>query len=107
MEHQKYAVVSMTDEYRSSQTCIFCFKQIVLVKARRQVNGNERLVKVNGAVECVNKACPSFKCNYTIKARDTHSAVAIAIAGASNLLSANRETLPPFRRIRRPDENTS
>ncbi|KAF9352620.1 hypothetical protein BGX26_009600 [Mortierella sp. AD094] len=46
----------MTDEYRSSKTCIYCYQQVRL------------------------------------------AAMAILIAGASNLLSIARRTLPPFTR---------
>lgn len=100
-QHIQYSTIGMTNEYRSSQTCIFCFQQIQLARSRRLVGGKVKSVKVRGAVECVNPSCVSFKCSYTIKSRDPHSAVCIAVAGASNLISLQpRETLPPFSRSR-------
>jgi hypothetical protein len=85
------------DEYQcqSSKTCVFCFKTVQLARPRRLVGGNIKFVKVHGAVERVNPACPSLKCGYTIKPRDPHAAICIAIAGASNLFSSPPATLPP------------
>ena len=97
-EHMQHCVVGMTNEYRSSQTCVFCFQPVQLAQSRRVINGNVKTVKVHGAVECVNPSCDSFKCGYTIKSRDPHASVCIAIAGASCLLSPSRVTLPPFSR---------
>src|SRR5690349_4281407 len=86
----------MTDEHRSSKTCVFCFHELRI--ARSLVGGIIKTTKVNGTVKCVNPDCPSFRVGYTMKARDTHSAMAILVAGASNLLSPTRETLSPFTR---------
>jgi len=101
-EHIQHCAVGMTNEYRSSQTCVFCFQPVQLARSRRLFGGQIKVVKVHGAIECVNPACASFKCGYTIKPRDTHASVCIAIAGASNLLSSARATLPPFSRAPRP-----
>jgi hypothetical protein len=101
-QHRGNCPVGMTNEYRSSKTCVFCFQPVQLARSRRLVGGKIKVVKVHGAVECVNPGCPSFKCGYTIKPRDPHAAVCIAIAGASNLLSSPRTTLPPFSRAFRP-----
>lgn len=95
-QHIQYCTIGMTNEYRSSQTCIFCFQQIQLARSQRVVGGRAKLVKVHGAIECTNSSCPSFKSGYTIKPRDPHSATCIAVAGASNLMSARRKTLQPF-----------
>jgi hypothetical protein len=101
-QHRRYCTVGMTNEYRSSKTCVFCFQPVQLARSRRLVSGKVKVVKVHGAVECVNPACPSFKCGYTTKPRDPHAALCIAIAGASNLLSPSRTTLPPFSRAFHP-----
>ncbi|KAF9578965.1 hypothetical protein BGW38_004979 [Lunasporangiospora selenospora] len=101
-EHRQHCTVGITSEYRSSKTCIFCFQEVRLARARRVIRGEVKTVKVHGAVECVNPKCPSLKCGYSIRPRDVHSAVAIAIAGASNLLSPERATLTPFKRQLRP-----
>ncbi|KAG0002657.1 hypothetical protein BGZ65_002457 [Modicella reniformis] len=52
------------------------------------------MVKFHGTVECFNPDCPSFKIGYTFKPKDPHTAV--AIAGASTLLSDAQQTLPLF-----------
>jgi len=95
-QHRRHCTIGMTNEYRSSQTCVWCFQQTRLARSRRIINGRITSVKIHGAVECINPSCISFKCGYTIKPRDPHSAIAIAIAGASILLSTSRSTLPPF-----------
>jgi hypothetical protein len=46
------------------------------------VGGQEKVANLHGSIECVNPRCEAFQCVYT-RARDTNSAVAIAIAGAS------------------------
>ncbi|KAG0300016.1 hypothetical protein BGZ98_009564 [Dissophora globulifera] len=74
-EHQRHCIVAMTDEYRSSKTWVFCFSPVQLARGHRIVNG---LIRT---------------------ARDTHSAMAIAIAGALNLLSSDHQTLPPSRKF--------
>jgi hypothetical protein len=89
-QHRKHGIVAMTNEYRTSKTCVFCFEQVQLARATRETKGTWKRVRLNGAVECVNPDCVSFKCGYTTKGRDSHAALAIAIAGASN----NAGTLP-------------
>jgi hypothetical protein len=102
--HRQHCPIGMTDEFRSSQTCVYCFQQVSLARSRRFIGGKIKTTKVHGAVECTNPQCPSFKANYTIKPRDPHSAVCIAIAGASNLLNGHR-TLPPFTRTIKPSQS--
>ncbi|KAG0316592.1 hypothetical protein BGZ99_006812 [Dissophora globulifera] len=77
-EHQRHCLVAMTDEYRSSKTCVLCLSQAQLIRGCRIVNGPIRTFRLNGSVECVDPQCLSFKVGYTIKARDTHSAATIA-----------------------------
>jgi len=98
--HRKHAVVAMTNEFRTSKTCVFCFEQVQLARANRDKKGTFKRVTVNGAVECVNPDCVSFKCGYTTRGGDSHAALAIAIAGASNLLSDSRTTIAPFSRTK-------
>lgn len=95
-EHMQHCPVVLTNEFRSSKTCIYCFQELEKAYARRIVNGQVKMVRVNGALECTNPDCDSFKASYTIKSRDAHSAVAIALAGASALLSRAHEVIPPF-----------
>ncbi|KAF9201042.1 hypothetical protein BGZ49_008726 [Haplosporangium sp. Z 27] len=97
-EHLKHTTVAITDEYRTSQTCVYCFEQVRQARSRRLVDGRVKTVSVHGTVECINPDCISFKCGYSIKPRDAHAAVAIAISGASRLFDSDRMPLPPFSR---------
>ncbi|KAF9093787.1 hypothetical protein BGX27_001569, partial [Mortierella sp. AM989] len=101
-EHRQNCVVSMTNEYMTSQICIYCFQQLRQAKASRVVGGTVKAVNNHGVLECVNPYCISFVCGYTQKPRDPHSAMAIAISGASILLGAKHKPLPPFSRSRLP-----
>ncbi|KAH7030287.1 hypothetical protein BKA57DRAFT_541270 [Linnemannia elongata] len=101
-QHRQSCPVLMTNEMRTSKVCIFCYHQLQLAKARRIINGSVKTVRVHGAVECVNNDCEAVQCGHTIRGRDDNAAVAIAIAGYSNLVSRDRltsgvrRTLPPF-----------
>ncbi len=65
--------MAMTDEFRSSKTCAYCYIQVRLAKARRIDKEKKpiRTVNLNGAVECINPNCASFQCGYTVKPRDS------------------------------------
>ncbi|KAG0346946.1 hypothetical protein BG005_000444 [Podila minutissima] len=101
-QHMRHTAVGMTNEHKSSQLCSDCYRRIRLAR-QWQKKGNEiKFVSIHGAVECTNTDCPSFKKGWTIKPRDVNAAMNIAKAGASNLLSPNRDTLPPFSWKSRP-----
>ncbi|KAF9167971.1 hypothetical protein DFQ26_002196 [Actinomortierella ambigua] len=103
-EHIRYCTIAMTDEFRTSKTCVFCFQQVRLARHRRKVKGNEKLVSVHGVVECINPDCPSVKSGYCQKPRDAHAAVAIALVGAHQLLY--QKAFPPFSRAGTSTTNT-
>ena len=84
---------------------LFYFQQVRPVRSRCIEDGKIKAVNVHGAMECVNPDCLSFKCGYTVKPRDARAAVAIALAGVSLLTDPQRETLPPFAREMRPQDN--
>ncbi|KAF8953663.1 hypothetical protein BGZ46_003162, partial [Entomortierella lignicola] len=71
---------------------------MVLVREHRVIEGKDKMVKVNGAEECVNSECLLFKCGYTIKSIDPYSAIAIVMVRTSDLLSDNHKTMAPFSR---------
>ena len=50
------------------------------------------------AIECVHPRCPARRIKYTTRGRDVNAAVNIALSGASIVLAADRQPLPPFRR---------
>jgi hypothetical protein len=87
--------VGITNEYNTSKLCSHCFSRVVLHRVRRTINGVERVVRLNGAVNCVNPRCLARN---TTRGRDANAAANIALSGASVLLSADGQPLPPFRR---------
>jgi hypothetical protein len=94
--HMRYVPLCKTPEHNSSRTCPMCFQPIRLMRARRIVNGKSKLVRVNGAVQCVNPDCISFKQGYADRGRDTNAAVNIALSGYVQLTSDDRKPPPPF-----------
>jgi len=60
------------------------------------VDGIEKVVRLNGAIECVHPWCPSRKIKYTTRGRDVNAAANIALSGASIILAADHKPLPPF-----------
>ncbi|KAF7731951.1 hypothetical protein EC973_007782 [Apophysomyces ossiformis] len=94
--HRRYVPVSMTNEHRSSQLCVYCFERVERAKARRRKSRQWKTVRVNGASQCVNPCCPAYQSGHATQNRDVQAAVAIGLASASNILSANRSTLTPF-----------
>lgn len=101
-EHMKHTTVGITSEYRTSKTCVFCFQQVKQAQSRRVIDGKIKTVKVNGTVECLNPECVSFCSGYTMKGRDTHAAVAIAVSGIAKLLDPKRAALATFSLSYRP-----
>ncbi|KAI8356335.1 hypothetical protein B0O80DRAFT_24618 [Mortierella sp. GBAus27b] len=98
-EHQQHCVVAIQDEYRTSKVCIYCFQEVRPARSRRIIQGKEKMVRVHGALECSNPNCPAFREGYTIRPRDAHAAVAIALAGVSALKHPQRKPLQPFSRV--------
>ena len=97
-QHRIYGHVGITNEYNTSKTCPYCFSKVVLHKARRVFDGVEKVVRLNGAIECVHPWCPSRRIKYTTRGRDVNAAANIALSGASIILAADHQPLPPFRR---------
>ncbi|KAF9571998.1 hypothetical protein EC968_010475 [Mortierella alpina] len=62
-QHRQSAVVAITNEYRTSQTCYACFRQLRLARSRRFLNGKVKSISVHGAVECLNRNCDSVNLN--------------------------------------------
>jgi len=48
-EHTKHCPVVMTDEYRSSRTCTYCFHELQTARYRRTKDGKDQMVRVHGA----------------------------------------------------------
>ena len=97
-QHHIYGHVGITNEYNTSKTCLYCFSKIVLHKTHRIVDGVEKVVRLSGAIECVHHWCSSRKIKYTTRGRDVNAAANIALFGASIILAADYQPLPPFQR---------
>jgi hypothetical protein len=97
-QHRVYGHVGITNEYNTSKTCPYCFSRVILHRARRMVGGVEKVVRLNGAVECVHPQCPARRIKYTTRGRDANAAANIALSGASIILAADRQPLPCYRR---------
>ncbi|KAF9123262.1 hypothetical protein BGX30_001536 [Mortierella sp. GBA39] len=106
---EQYALsvpVLMTDENMTSKVCPLCFAILRLVKELGLVSGVEKLVTINGAVQCENPDCESVRTGYARRSRDSNACVNIALAGFTIIMSNNRQSLPPYRRSTRPEGAT-
>ena len=99
-EHMQHAVVALTNEWRTSQTCATCFSQLGLARGRRIIRGKVKSLRLHGAVHCTNRGCPLVRRGWTIQPRDTNAALCIGISGTSRLFFS--QPLPPFTRAKRP-----
>jgi hypothetical protein len=88
--HRRYEVVSMTDEYRTSQTCATCFGQVVRPVRVKTVNGSSKRGTCNGGSLCMNASCPSYQTGTNTRNRDVEAAKCIAIASTCQLLKGSR-----------------
>ncbi|KAG9067605.1 hypothetical protein KI688_012390 [Linnemannia hyalina] len=104
--HALSVPVLMTDENMTSKVCSLCFAILRLVKELRLVNEVEKLVTINGAVQCENPNCESVRAGYARRGRDSNACVNIALAGFTTIMSDNRQRLPPYRRSTRPEGAT-
>jgi hypothetical protein len=92
--HKRYTVVAMTNEFRTSQTCVYCFQQLRRPQAKRMVNGVIKAKSITGSSLCMNPNCISYKCGLNTQNRDVEAAFAIALSGVSRLLAGR--PLSPF-----------
>ncbi|KAI8376814.1 hypothetical protein BD560DRAFT_453707 [Blakeslea trispora] len=73
-KHSLYTSVCITNKHNTSQVCVFCFEKIKSLKT------------INGTSICSNKACVLNLVKKSHKPRDSLSALAIGISGASRLI---------------------
>jgi hypothetical protein len=92
--HSNYTTVAITNEYKTSQTCVYCFGPIIHPKQRVKKKDKFVLKECNGAMQCINPNCISVKKGKAIQSRDKVSAMAIAISGLTKLLF--NKPLPAF-----------
>lgn len=106
-ENRQYNIVCETNEHRTSQVCSACFEPIELARATRVQAGQVKHIRLHGAVVCKSRECPRVLAGKATQGHDSNSAVNIAIAGASNLLSGTKSTLPPFRHFALTPKNNT
>ncbi|CEP19280.1 hypothetical protein [Parasitella parasitica] len=87
--HTRYAKVAMTDEYMTSQLCLYCYFPIVHAKTPSNKT-------VLGSARCLNPKCEAFKHGRACNNRDIMSATAIGISAMTKFLYS--KSFPPFTR---------
>lgn len=98
--HGKYTTVAITDEFRTTKLCPYCFKTCVHPSYTKVLPGGKTISKRRlGASLCVNPNCPAKKFHYTTRPRDGQAALSIALVGASTMLNDDPQPLPPFNRV--------
>ncbi|CAO3646917.1 unnamed protein product [Mucor hiemalis] len=78
--------VCLTDEYRTSQTCVYCFSQLEHPYFIEQKNGKLTKKSTKGSLMCVNLECVTAKYHRSVKSRDALSSLAIGLTGLSMCL---------------------
>ncbi|KAI9263923.1 hypothetical protein EDC94DRAFT_492742, partial [Helicostylum pulchrum] len=77
--------VAITNEYNTSQNCIFCFKKLLHPLAPSKTNPSA-ITSIRGTFNCVNPSCPSVIVGKSHHGRDCVSAASIAFSGLSTVL---------------------
>ena len=77
--HGRYTPTMVTNEYNSSQTCLFCFRK--LSHPMKVVEGEVKAT--TGSFVCLNDQCPNA---FRVVCRDQVSALAIGLSGLASLL---------------------
>lgn len=93
-KHERYTSVLVTNEFNTSKVCPFCFRFIH--HPQKIVRKNDRVfLRLNNGVSiCSNENCVLTRTRRNQQPRDSLSALAIGISGASALLLGSY--LPPF-----------
>jgi hypothetical protein len=77
--YERYTSILITDEHNSSQTRLFCFKNLSYLQVARDMD-----IKINnGSFICLNNKRHN---KYIVKSRDKLSALAIGLPGVAQLL---------------------
>ncbi|KAI8880116.1 hypothetical protein K501DRAFT_255692 [Backusella circina FSU 941] len=94
-KHSKYTPVVITNEFNTSQTCLYCFEKLEHPLRKVQKKDKEEAVRpVNGAFECVNSKCILNITGRSTIPRDRLSALAVGLSGLTKVLFG--ATFPPF-----------
>lgn len=76
--HARYSPVAIVNEYRTSQVCGYCGCQVV-----RPLSNNKK--RSNGACQCINPRCISFKNRHATNGRDQMAAANILVKGLARV----------------------
>lgn len=87
--------VCITSEYKTSQTCIYCFEQLEHPQRIEEKDGKSIKKATKGSLMCVNLECVSVKYGRSIKSRDGLSSLAIGLSSLTFCLLG--VSLPHFR----------
>lgn len=88
--HSRYCPTVITNEYNSSQTCVFCYRKTT---HPIQIVG-DKLKTINGTSVCSHRNCVLNRKGMSHQGRDKISSFAIGLAGLSRV--ALGSALPPF-----------
>jgi hypothetical protein len=79
-KHERHATTIVTNEYMTSQLCIYCYHHLAY--------------PVLGTSRCLNPDCPTLKCGRATSNRDVMPAAAIGISAMTNIIL--KKDPPPF-----------
>jgi hypothetical protein len=92
--HSRYTSVFVTNEHNSSQTSVFCYAKLAHPTKIVTRNGKQFITEVKGTFRCLNEKFLLSAQNATHKGRDAVSALAIGLAGATNVILG--QCMPTF-----------
>ncbi|KAI8097363.1 uncharacterized protein BX664DRAFT_383664 [Halteromyces radiatus] len=92
--HERRGVVAITNEHRSSQTCVSCYQKVVRPKRTVVKDGKQYIKNNDGTSLCVNPRCIAVKKGKDVQGSDRMASVAICLAGVHGIKTG--QALPPF-----------
>lgn len=85
MEHRRYQLVCMINDYKSSQIYATWLLPVTRLKHHKVIKGVKKLVSNNGSSLCTNIKCPDIQKSMNTRNKDVQAATCIAIASQSRL----------------------
>jgi hypothetical protein len=86
-KHSSYTSAIITNEYHTSQICVFCFGFLQHpMKKVVDKNDKQKVIAVNGSFQCENHNCISYLTGTACHGRDQLSALSIGLSGLSTCL---------------------
>jgi hypothetical protein len=84
--HGRRGNVCITSEFRTSQTCLFCFEQLKHPQLIENKNGKIIKKSTKGSLMCVNLDCVSVLYGRSTKSCDALSSLAIGLSGLTSCI---------------------